>query len=120
MVDHNLLMFRAQRDAGGGFAVRVEAGVPYDKLWLVGNRGEIMAKVTIPSWKETEEIAKLLAETISFVNKKCRRFITEIWVNTNAHEDLNLALEVFAEPETERKNVGIVRSAVDYLPDSAG
>lgn len=95
----NRKMFDAQMSAGGGFGVRPEEKIPYEKLWLVGDRGEIMGEVTIPNWKETAALAELLVETICFVNKKKRRFISELWVNTHALDDLNLALQVFADPD---------------------
>ena len=93
------IMFQAQRDAGGMLGVRPEEKMDYDKLWLVGARGELMAILTVPNWKEANQIAEMLAEAIEFVNRKRRRPVTEIWVNTHALDDLNLAMQVFADPE---------------------
>ncbi len=102
-MNHQDQMLQAERDAGGVIAVVPQERVPYNQLFLVGDRGELLAKVNVPVWKDTPAVAEMLVETIEFVSRRKRRHTKELWVNQFALEDLQLAMAYFCDPDAQEE-----------------
>jgi len=99
------VMFRNEREAGGLLGVVPQTRMHPNQLWFVDKDGKLMAKIDIPDWSESLQIAEMLAETIEFVTRKKRTHVAEIWVHEDSHPDLDEALSMFADRDiTEQEH----------------